>query len=300
MDARFDALLPRAHAAPAPAPVPRPAEPPWAQAWAHEWQQATAGQGQPHAGVDVRVAWRDASASSTWLAPVRPREDAAAAEDRLAPPQDAPVPEATLQAGQQTAAQDHGLADTGIPVPGIMAAGPQALAGPLSAPLNAPADPAPGFAAAGDDAGLNPPVATSHAGPGTSAASGAALQTVVRAPTATARTATTPRSAPPARTGESQPFAPTNLQVTAGDDGPAVWLRDARLAPDGHTTARLLQALATLGWPQSQRPGALYLNGRRLPDRADLSERLPAAPPAAREAARPDPIPSPKEDSHGH
>jgi hypothetical protein len=154
----------------------------------------------------------------------------------------------------------------------------------------------PGLAAAMGDAGTAPAapaVAMAPAGPG---APVAALPTAGPRPMAPTRAASraTPRSAPPPRTGESQPFAPTNLQVTAGDDGPAVWLRDARLTPDGHTAARLLQALATLGWTQSQRPGALFLNGRPLP------ERLPAVPPAAQHATRPDPIPSPKEDSHGH
>lgn len=237
MDTRFDALLPRASVASVPAPAPRPAEQPWAQAWAHEWQQATAGQGQPPTGGDVRVAWRDASATSTWLAPVRPREDAGVAEDRPAPLEDAPTPEAAAPAVTLAPA------GPGVPLATLPTDGPR------------PAAP-------------------------------------TRAPSSAA-----PRSAPPARTGESQAFAPTNLQVTAGDDGPAVWLRDARLAPDGHTAARLLQALATLGWTQSLRPGALFLNGRRLPD---PSERLPAAATAARQAALPDPIPSPKEDSHGH
>lgn len=294
MDTRFDALLARATAAPAPAPVPRAAEQPWAQAWAHEWQQATAGQGQPPTGGDVRVAWRDASATCTWLAPVRPREDAGVAEDRTAQPQDAPAPEAAPQPGRKAARLDHGLASAALPALGFMAATPQAVPAPLTTPITQ----APGLPAAVDGTGTAPatPVAAmASAGPG---APVAALPTTGPHPTAPARAA--PRSAPPARMGESQPFAPTNLQVTAGDDGPAVWLRDARLAADGHTAARLLQALATLGWTQSLRPGALFLNGRRL---ADLPERLPAANAAtatARQAALPDPIPSPKEDSHGH
>ncbi|HET7864697.1 MAG TPA: hypothetical protein VFL86_09865, partial [Burkholderiaceae bacterium] len=120
MDTRFDALLPRASVASVPAPTPRPVEQPWAQAWAHEWQQATAGQGQLPTGGDVRVAWRDASATSTWLAPVRPREDAGVAEDRLARPQDAPAPEAAPQPGRKAVRLEHGLANAALPAPGFM------------------------------------------------------------------------------------------------------------------------------------------------------------------------------------
>ncbi|HET7863052.1 MAG TPA: hypothetical protein VFL86_01490, partial [Burkholderiaceae bacterium] len=232
---------------------------------------------------------------STWLAPVRPREDGGVAKDRPAQPEDAPTHEAAAQPGRKASRLDHDLAHTALPVLGFMSAKPQAVPTPFATPFTEP----PGLATPMDSAGstpATPAVTMAPAGPGAPAA---ALPTAGPRPMAPVRAASSaaPRSAPPARMGESQPFAPTNLQVTAGDDGPAVWLRDARLNADGHTAARLLQALATLGWTQSLRPGALFLNGRRLPE---PSERLPAAATSARPAALPDPLPSPKEDSHGH
>ncbi len=71
-----------------------------------------------------------------------------------------------------------------------------------------------------------------------------------------------------------------------------MWLRDARLSPDGQATSRLLQALASLGWPHTLRPGALFLNGRPL----GPSTTARALPPQG----HPDTLPPPKEDPHGH
>lgn len=303
MDIRFDAT-PQARApAAASAPAPQPDEAPWARAWAHEWQQAAPGADTPApAGLgDLRVAWRDASASSTWLAPVRAREAQAPDEDRqAAPPHD---PQTPLPPGQPAAAL-HGKASAHHAEP----ASTDLLFMPAMQPLAIPpaalwASQGPALPAAADP---TPPVAHPLAGlmastEGTPAvvppSPGLRAGALGSAPLATAS-----RTAPPRRPAEAQPFAPTNLQVTQGEDGPAVWLRDARLGADGQAAARVQQALATLGWTHALRPTALYLNGRLLNDRPLHDRTLGPATPsrALPPQAQPNTAPSSKEDPHGH
>ncbi len=294
MDTRFDAAQPRAPMA-APAPTPRPAEAPGARAWAHEWQQAAGATGGPAAAGagDMRVAWRDASAASTWLAPVRAREDLSPALDedpQAHDPQTPPRPAAG--SGKKAAPHDAAPATPANPATAgflFLPTAPQmALLPPAAWTGGEPALPA--------DAAAAPPLALA---PSSQASAEQATAPTLRPsgglqPAAPGRAAiaSAPRAAPPRSPGETQPFAPTHLQITQGEDGPAVWLRDARMAPDGQAAARVLQALATLGWPHTQRPGALFLNGRPLG---------PAATARAQPAQHhPDPLPAPKEDSHGH
>lgn len=279
MNTRFDAAHPRAPIA-APTPAPRPAKAPWARTWAHEWQQAAGAAGGLAGAGDVRVAWRDASAASTWLAPVRAREEPNPAldEDRPAPQaQDPQAPPTQPAAGPATA----GLLFMPT-APQVAMRHPVALTGAEPAPpTDAVAAPPPALAASiqanAEPAGAHSLL--SSAGPRPAAPGCAAI-------------ASAPRPAHPRPPGEAQPYAPTHLQVTQGEDGPAVWLRDARMAPDGQAAARVLQALAALGWPHTQRPGALFLNGRPLVP-ATLARALPAQ-------HQPDPLRPLKEDPHGH
>ena len=268
MDTRFDAAQPRAPvAAPAPA-APLPAEAPWARAWAHEWQQTAGAKDNPAAAAgDARVAWRDASAASTWLAPVRARQEPkpAAAEDRQAaqPPgleaPIAPTQPATAPARKGPPAHDAPASPALLFLPAAhQVALPQLATWPGQNPM-LPAQPA--DAAAAPAVALAAPCMAPADMDATAAMPSASLR-----PAAPGRATSppAPRTPPPSRSGEAQPFAPTNLQVTPGEDGPAVWLRDARLSPDGQATSRVLQALASLGWPHTLRPGALFLNGRPL------------------------------------
>jgi hypothetical protein len=283
MDIRFDAASQGRAPVAAPAPAPLPDEAPWARAWAHERQQAAAGANTPApAGVgEQRVAWRDASVSSTWLAPVRAREAQAPGEDRQA------LPSRDLQTPGQPA--PHGTAGAHH----ADSAGTDLLFMPAVQPLAMPpaalwAGPGPALPATAD---ATPPVTPTPPGPASTQEAPA-----IAPPTPGLRTgapgsasvAAAPRTAPPRRPAEAQPFAPTNLQVTQGEDGPAVWLRDARLGTGGQAAARVQQALAALGWPHALRPTAVYLNGRLLDDRP-LHDRTggPAAtsrtlPPQAR------------------
>ena len=294
MDTRFDAAQPRPPVAtPAPA-APRPTEAPRARAWAHEWQQAAGAKDAPAptGAGDVRVAWRDASAASTWLAPVRTREEQRPEDNRQAMQPSlgsealqAPAQPATTPGKQAAPTHDTPASPDLLLVPATQqVAMPQPAAWPGHGPaLQAEAVVAPPVALASSrvaSADLTTPTALPSASP-----------QLIAPGRATGTPA--PRTPPPSRPGEAQPFAPTNLQITPGEDGPAVWLRDARLSPDGQAASRVLQALATLGWPHTLRPGALFLNGRPLGPAATPTRALP--PPS-----HPDTLPPPKEDPHGH
>jgi hypothetical protein len=294
MDARFDAAQPRAPvAAPAPA-APRPAEAPWARAWAHEWQQVADAKDNPAAAGagDVRVAWRDASAASTWLAPVRAREELRPEEERQAAQPslgtEVPMvlaPPATTPGKKASPPHDAPASPELLFMPATQ---PVALSQPATRRGHEPALQA--------DAKAAPPVALAASRLATADLTSTTAMPSARAqPIAPdlANRSAAPRTPPPSRPGEARPFAPTHLQITPGEDGPAVWLRDARLSPGGQATSRVLQALASLGWPHTLRPGALFLNGRPL----GPTPSTRALPPQG----HPDTLPPLKEeDPHGH
>jgi hypothetical protein len=263
--------------------------------------------------LQPRVGWRDASPSATWLAPVRPRApagsraeptaaahtvseapaataggsgDAAAATADGGPAGMAPQPAATLATGQGVAAGGPGAVGRLVFAPGqarsaghaIVAFGATTGTGLAQGSL----------VTAAREAGL-PPQAQ-------------AAPTRQPLPQAGAQGLAAHSVARPSRPGPA--FAPTHLHIGPGEDGPALWLRDAAGGTDAAAVQRLLQAMAVLGWPREWRPAAMYLNGRQLwtataapPPAADLP-----APPAAQSEAGPAPTLHHliKEQPHGH
>jgi hypothetical protein len=251
-----------------------------------------------------RVAWRDASSSSTWLAPVRPRaeEDAAAGDAAAA-----------ADAGPATAAASHHApsgspegAEAGPDEPGQGPAFPGAGVAAARVPAEVPAAVAMPGRAPGVVPGLAGPSAPGQARPlaqlpaEASRPLSAPVAGLARPPaqlpgpeagTPQQPQHVAPRQPPPAGT----PPARTHLHMTPGDDGVSVWLRDATQAPQGPWALRLLQALADLGGP-ALRPGSLHLNGRRI---WSAASGLAGPRPEPQAGLLPSP-PLSQEDPHGH
>jgi hypothetical protein len=252
--------------------------------------------------LQPRVGWRDATAPAPWLAPVRPRAPAdAPAEVTGAAARAAEAPAAgaggatgaAASAGrvlQSAVTLGVGQGEAGFAGRDVFAPGPVHSAG------GRPAMESPG-AATGPAATLgsramvaHPPRVPAQAGP---------LLPQLQAGTPGPAGSGVPR---PTRPGAA--FAPTHLHVGPGEDGPALWLRDAASGTDAATAQRLLQAMAVLGWPREWRPAAMYLNGRHVwsaTAAAPPAAALPA-PPAAQSEAGPAPTPHHliKEQPHGH
>jgi hypothetical protein len=262
--------------------------------------------------LQPRVGWRDASASATWLAPVRPRAPSdASAGSTGAAVRAAEAPAAGVGAGGTAGAA---AASAGrVPAGQVMQSAAtldvgQGEAGFVGRDVSAPEP----MRSAGSGQAIVPFGATTAAVPvpgnRVTAAEEARLPAQAEAalPPRSALQGDTPGLASsllrPARPGAA--FAPTHLHIGPGEDGPALWLRDAAGGTDAATAQRLLQAMALLGWPREWRPAAMYLNGRPvwLATPAPLpAAALPAPPaPESETGSAPTPHHFIKEEPHGH
>lgn len=259
-----------------------------------------AGAGRLAVPLQPRVGWRDASASATWLAPVRPRAPAdAPAEVTGAAARAAGAPAAgaggatgaAASAGrvlQSAVTLGVGQGEAGFAGRHVFAPGPVHSAGGRPAMESPGAATGPAATLGSRAMAAHPPRVPAQAGP---------LLPQLPAGTPGPAGSSVPR---PTRPGAA--FAPTHLHVGPGEDGPALWLRDAAGGTDAAAAQRLLQAMAVLGWPREWRPAAMYLNGR--PVRLAAAALPPAAALPAPGAPASETTPAPhhfiKEEPHGH